>query len=100
MGLGVPATPQLRYHHKVHHREADKAGQEALLHDSAHQPTRIQNADHQLGSPKDRHLHGERSEGKTPFSCTETKHCQKSADDTQSTDLPQKTMSPMLKHAE
>ena len=51
-GLALPATPQLRNHHKIHHRKADQAGQEALLHDTAHQPPRIQLADQQLSNPK------------------------------------------------
>lgn len=36
-------------------------------------------ADHQLSSPKDRHLHGKRSNGETPFRCTQTKHSRQSA---------------------
>ena len=84
--LAVPTPPQVRDHQEIHHRKADQAGQEPLLHDTAHQPPWVQLADHQLSSPKDRHLHGKRSEGETPFRCTETKHCQQSADDTQSAD--------------
>ena len=79
MRVPVPATPQLRDHQKIHHRKADQAGQEPLLHDTAHQPTRIQPADHQLSNPKDRHLHGKGSEGETPFRCTEMKHSRQSA---------------------
>ena len=85
-GLALPATPQLRNHHKIHHRKADQAGQEALLHDTAHQPPWIQLADHQLSSPKNRHLYGKGREGETPFRCTETKHSHQSADDSQSAD--------------
>ena len=96
-GLAVPATPQLRDHHKIHHCKADQAGQEPLLHDTANQPPWVQHANHQLSSPKDRHLHGKGSQGKPPFRCTQTKHCQQSADATQSAGSPQKAMSTMLK---
>ena len=49
--LAVPTTPQLRDHQEIHHRKADKAGQEAFLNDTANQPPRIQHADHQLSKP-------------------------------------------------
>ena len=52
MELAFPKTPQVRNHHKIHQRKADQAGQEALLHDTAHQPLRIQLADQQLSNPK------------------------------------------------
>ena len=92
-GLAIPTTPELRDHQKIHHRKADEAGQKPLLDEAAHQPPRIQHADHQLSDPKDRHLDDKRCEGKTPFRCTEMKHSQPSTQNTQSADLPLKTMS-------
>ena len=92
-GLAIPTTPQLRDHQKIHHRKAEEAGQKPLLNEAAHQPPRIEHADHQLSKPKDRHLDGKRREGKTPFRCTETKHSQPPIQDTHSADLLLKAMS-------
>ena len=76
MELTVPTTPELRNHQKIHDRKADQAGQKTLLHKTAHQPPRIKLADHQLSSPKNRHLHSKRNEGETPFRWAETEHNQ------------------------
>lgn len=66
-GLAVPAAPELRDHQKIHHGEANQAGQKPLLNEAAHQPPRIQHADHQLSNAKDRQLDSKGREGKTPF---------------------------------
>lgn len=71
-GLAAPATPQWRNHQEIHYRVGDQTRQKPFLHEAAHQSLRIQLADHQLSNPKDHHLDGKGSQGKTPFHCTET----------------------------